>query len=218
MRKILLSLLLAVGCFAELQVVQTKDFKIDPQLFFGVGMGVGVNSTRSIFQSIEAKQTYPAWLISGKVGAYQHLTSTISLRYYYNLDLNYNFGLKGLSPHAGGFYVFSQSHTLNTDVMVNLYNQDKFALDFIGGAGMGIFRGAFGLREDTVYEKLNAFLNFDFRFNIGFRVMFDQQYGLELLAKIPVSSETKISTPLRSAETTFIRPYYFTLDFVMERF
>lgn len=218
MRKILLCFILAVGCFAELQVVETKDSKTDPQLFFGVGMGVGANLIRSIFQSTEAKQTYPALLVSGKVGAYQYFTSMISLRYYYNLDLNYNFGLKSLIPDGVITYVFSQSHTFNTDVMVNLYNQDKFALDFIGGVGIGVLRGTFGFRDDTVYQETNQFINFDFRFNMGFRVMFDQQYGLELMAKIPISSETKVGIPIRSTETTYIRPYYFTLDFVMQRF
>lgn len=60
MRKILLYLMLVVACFAELQVVEMKDLKTDPQLFFGVGRGVGVNSARSIFQSVEAKQAYSA--------------------------------------------------------------------------------------------------------------------------------------------------------------
>lgn len=217
MRKVLLCCMLAVGCFAELQVVDAKESKNDPQLFFGVGMGAGINSIRSVSDLIDRKQIFPAFIVSGKVGAYQNFTPTIGLRYYYNLDLNYNFGHRG-SLEVSGFYVFSQAHTINTDVIVNFYNREKIALDFIGGIGMGVFRGIFGFRDDTVYRELNAFLNFDFRFNVGFRVMFDQKYGLELVAKIPVSSETKIGNQITSRETAFVRPYYFTLDFVMERF
>ncbi|WP_027327069.1 outer membrane beta-barrel protein [Helicobacter pametensis] len=221
----LLCVLLAVGCFAQLQVVENKP-ESRSGLFFGAGLGAGANAMKFVGSKhpinnalYSEDKSYASFVVSAKVGGYHYFTNMIGLRYYYNLDVNFNPGESegNASSPIEAFYVLSGSHTLNTDAVVNVFASKNIEFAVIGGVGMGVVAGEYGSRYKTVYgPSSNDYVDFEFRFNLGARVMFDQKYGLEFMAKLPVTPATQVSG--NALDYSKSSPYYFTLDFVMERF
>lgn len=220
MRKLFLICAVVMGCFAQLQVIENKP-ETKSGFFFGAGLGVGANAMK--FAGIQNNlsysedQSYASFVVSAKVGGYYYFTKMIGLRYYYNLDVNFNPGeSEGRAP-IEGFYILSGSHTLNADAVVNVFASKNIEFAVVGGVGMGLVAGEYGGRYKTVYGPAeNNFVDFEFRFNVGARVMFDQKYGLELMAKLPVTPMTQVAGDGINYRKS--SPYYFTLDFVMERF
>ena len=226
MKKIfLLCIFLSTACFAQLQIVEEK-----PQarlgFFFGVGLGAGANMMKFVGNGLPYSQerAYASLLISAKLGGFYYFTKIVGLRYYYNLDLNFNPGeaeFQAGSP-IHPFYILSGSHTLNADAIVNVFASKDFKVDVLAGMGLGLIAGKYGPRYKTVYDYAlspyrNNFVDFEFRFNVGTRVMFSEKYGIELMAKLPVTPATQVyGNDANNYQKS--SPYYFSLDFVMERF
>lgn len=226
MKKLVLCALLAIGCFAELKVVENKP-ESRSGWFFGAGLGVGANAMKFVGDQhpvsglpYNEDKSYASFVVSAKVGGYHYFTQMIGLRYYYNLDLNFNPGEAEGSTTSpiDAFYTLSGSHTLNADAIVNVFASKNIEFAVIGGIGMGLLAGEYGSRYKTVYgPATNDYVDFEFRFNVGARVMFDKKYGIEFMAKLPVTPATQV-TGLDAINYRKSSPYYFTLDFVMERF
>ncbi len=230
MKKIILACLAVMSlCFAELRV-DTQEKKVDIGFFIGGGIGVGANAMN--FLSIPDTVTgalydknisYASFVASIKAGIYHYFTPMIGLRGYYNLDLNVlpmdEFSVNGQSMTH---YIFSASHTITADVIVNVFTLGNIDVAVIGGIVMGAVAGEFLAKNDTLFYLFNevkSFLDFDFRFNLGARAMFDKKYGVEFMMKLPVVGTTawKNATAQSIASAKY-SPYYFTIDFVMERF
>lgn len=228
MRKLVVLLFLSVGlCFAELSV-DTQEKKFDIGFFVGGGIGIGANAVQynnipnSSGGFYEKNQSFASFVASVKVGAYHYFTPTLGLRAYYNLDLNilplddYTDPLRGtLTP-----YILSTSHTINADVIYNVFSQNNIDVAVIGGMGLGALAGESMAKSGSVYYKASSigdgFLDFEFRFNIGARAMFSKKYGVEFMAKLPVTPSTMV---VKSGDSNVkYSPYYFTIDFVMEKF
>lgn len=226
MRKLVVLLFLSVGlCFAELSV-DTQEKKVDIGFFVGGGIGVGANAVQ--YNNVpnpsggfyEKNQSFASFVASVKVGAYHYFTPTLGLRAYYNLDLNvlpldeYTLNSESFTP-----YIFSASHTINADVIYNVFSQNNIDVAVIGGMGLGALSGEMKIKNDTVFynaDLTSGFLDFEFRFNIGARAMFSKKYGVEFMAKLPVTPATRVNGS--SASNIKYSPYYFTIDFVMEKF
>lgn len=223
MKKIAFLCVFVASCFAQLQVVENRP-ESRSGWFFGAGLGVGANAMK--FAGISEQgvaysedRSYASLVVSAKVGGYHYFTQMIGLRYYYNLDLNFNPGEAegSASSPISAFYTLSGSHTLNTDAIVNVFASKNIEFAVIGGIGMGLLAGEYGSRYKSVYgPKTNNFVDFDFRFNVGARAMFDRKYGIELMAKLPVVPATQVTG--NHVNYKKASPYYFTLDFVMEQF
>lgn len=228
MKKLFLfCVVLLVSCFAQLEVITSKS-EGKSGFFFGAGIGVAANMMRFVGQShpvtgsfYDEKKTYAALVLSAKVGGYYAFTNLIALRYYYNLDFNLNPTGGESEPNSPieTFYFLSGSHTLNTDAIVSVFASKDFKVDVLAGMGMGLLAGEYGPRYKTVYKPADRsnFIDFEFRFNLGTRVMFAQKYGIELMMKLPVTPAVYVYGSDASRYGKFA-PYYFTLDFVMERF
>lgn len=167
--------------------------------------------------------SYASFVASIKAGIYHYFTPMIGLRGYYNLDLNVlpmdEFSVNGQSITP---YIFSASHTINADVIVNVFTHGNIDVAVIGGIGMGAVAGEFLAKNDTLFYSFNevkSFLDFEFRFNLGARAMFDKKYGVEFMMKLPVVGTTAWkNATVQSIASAKYSPYYFTIDFVMERF
>lgn len=226
MRKLAVLLFLSVGlCFAELSV-DTQEKKFDVGFFVGGGIGIGANAMQynnvpnSSGGFYEKNQSFASFVASVKVGAYHYFTPTLGLRAYYNLDLNV-LPLDEYTLNSESFtsYIFSASHTINADVIYNVFSQNNIDIAVIGGMGLGALNGEMKIKNDTVFynaDNTSGFLDFEFRFNIGARAMFSKKYGVEFMAKLPVTPATRVNGS--SASNIKYSPYYFTIDFVMEKF
>lgn len=226
MKKIfLICLAMASLCFAELRV-DTQEKKVDIGFFVGGGLGVGANAmTYNLVQNssggfYDQNQSFASFVASVKIGAYHYFTPMVGLRAYYNLDLNI-LPLDEYTDTRGTFqpYVFSASHTVNADVIVNVFTHNNIDVAVIGGIGMGALSGEMKAKNETILYNASinsSFLDFEFRFNLGARAMFNKKYGVEFMAKLPVTPSTMIVK--EGTSNMKYSPYYFTIDFVMERF
>lgn len=228
MKKITVGFLILVSlCFAELRV-DTQEKKLDIGFFVGGGIGVGANAMNfsgfnpqntTTLPIPSSSESFASFVASFKVGAYHYFTPMIGLRTYYNLDLNVapmGEYTEGSSP-AHSAYIFSTSHTFNTDAIVNVFSKNNMDIAVIGGIGLGALAGELNSKYETIYTNVSKFLDFEFRFNFGTRVMFNKKYGVEFMVKLPVTT-TMVWTDTNNARNIKYSPYYFTLDFVMERF
>lgn len=234
MKKIFLLYVAMISfCFAELRV-DTQEKKIDINFFIGAGVGVGANGMKFsgfspqvplITPIPSSSETFASFVASLKAGVDYFFTPTLGLRGYYNLDWNVLPTGRdindGVNP-AREAYIFSTSHTINADVIANVFSQNNMDIALIGGIGLGALVGELYGKYKTLYQNIDGidrFLDFEFRFNFGARVLFDKKYGLELMAKIPVTS-TMVWTniPANEAQKVKYSPYSFTLDFVMQIF
>lgn len=222
----LLSVLASLA-FAELRV-DTQEKKIDIGFFIGGGIGVGANALSFSGFNAQNTATTPlpsskdstaSFVASLKAGAYYFFTPMIGMRGYYNLDLN--LAPLGEFVEAGEpareAYIFSTSHTLNVDAIVNVFSQNNMDIAVIGGIGLGALAGELNGKYETLYGSISKFLDFEFRFNLGAKVLFDKKYGVEFMAKLPVTN-TMIWADSSVSKNIKYSPYYFTIDFVMERF
>lgn len=226
--KRILAILCAVASlsFADLRV-DTQEKKVDIGFFIGGGLGVGANAmTYSAIPNPNSPnnsfytedQSVASFVASLKAGAYYFFTPMFGIRGYYNLDLN--FAPLGEYPEGNvtaDAYVFSTSHTANIDAIINVFSQKNMDFAVIGGIGLGALVGELNSKYETLYGSQSKFLDFEFRFNIGAKVLFDKKYGIEIMAKLPVTN-TKIWANPSSNQGIKYSPYYFTVDFVMERF
>lgn len=222
--KRILAILCAVASlsFADLRV-DTQEKKVDIGFFIGGGLGVGANAmTYHMVPNPNGglyaeDQSFASFVASVKLGAYHYFTPMIGLRAYYNLDMNI-VPMNEYSNSSGKYsdYIFSTSHTLNADAIINVFAYNNIDVAVITGLGLGALVGEYNLKNETVYTTESKFLDFEFRLNIGARAMFNKKYGVEFMAKIPVTPATRIN----GDNTSNIKysPYYFTVDFVMERF
>lgn len=227
MRKLAVLLFLSVGlCFAELSV-DTQEKKFDIGFFVGGGIGIGANAVQynnvpnSSGGFYEKNQSFASFVASVKVGAYHYFTPALGLRAYYNLDLNILPLDDHTKPSIGTLtpYILSASHTINADVIYNVFSQNNIDVAVIGGMGIGALSGEIKAKSDSVFynvDNTSGFLDFEFRFNIGARAMFSKKYGVEFMAKLPVTPATRVNGS--SASNIKYSPYYFTIDFVMEKF
>lgn len=213
-------------CFAELRV-DTQEKKVDIGFFIGGGLGVGANAMtysaiinpNSPNNSFYAEdQSVASFVASLKAGAYYFFTPMFGIRGYYNLDLNFApLGETIYKNTTIDAYVFSTSHTANIDAIINVFSQKNMDFAVIGGIGLGALVGELNGKYETLYGNASKFLDFEFRFNIGAKVLFDKKYGIEIMAKLPVTN-TKIWADAPSNQAIKYSPYYFTVDFVMEKF
>lgn len=214
-------------CFAQLRV-DTQEKNVDIGFFVGGGIGVGANAMKfsgftpqnhKITPIPSANESFASFVASLKAGVYHFFTPMIGLRGYYNLDLNVvpmGEYVEGTNP-AREAYIFSTSHTINADAIVNVFSQNNMDIAVIGGMGLGALVGELNSKYETIYRNEGKFLDFEFRFNFGAKVLFDKKYGVEFMAKIPVTS-TMAWADKTISKTIKYSPYYFTIDFVMERF
>lgn len=213
--------------FAELKV-DIQEKKIDVGFFIGGGLGVGANAmsfsgfnaqTTSITPIPSSKESFASFVASLKAGVYHFFTPMIGIRGYYNLDLN----LAPLGEYVEGSdpareaYVFSTSHTANIDAVINVFSQNNMDIAVIGGMGLGALVGELNSKYETLYGSQSKFLDFEFRFNIGAKALFNKKYGVEFMMKLPVTN-TMIWADSANTKNIKYSPYYFTIDFVMERF
>ena len=226
MKRLVLMILSMGLCFAELSV-DTQEKKFDVGFFVGGGIGIGANAmqynnvSNSSGGLYEQNQSFASFVASVKVGAYHYFTPTLGLRAYYNLDLNV-LPLDEYGTAEGTFtpYVLSTSHTINADVIYNVFSHNNIDVAVIGGMGLGALAGESMAKSGSVYYKNSSigdgFLDFEFRLNIGARAMLSKKYGVEFMAKIPVTPATMIIKD--GNKNIKYSPYYFTIDFVMEKF
>ena len=116
-------------------------------------------------------------------------------------------------------YVLSTSHTINADVIYNVFSHNNIDVAVIGGMGLGALAGEIKAKNESVFynvDNTSGFLDFEFRLNIGARAMLSKKYGVEFMAKIPVTPATRING--NNTSNIKYSPYYFTIDFVMEKF
>lgn len=226
--KRILAILCAVASlsFADLRV-DTQEKKVDIGFFIGGGLGVGANAMTysgfntqnvSVLPVPPSEEGVASFVASLKAGAYYFFTPMFGIRGYYNLDLNF----APLGEYTDGTttsdaYVFSTSHTANIDAIINVFSQKNMDFAVIGGIGLGALVGELNSKYETLYGSQSKFLDFEFRFNIGAKVLFDKKYGIEIVAKLPVTN-TKIWAETSKNQSIKYSPYYFTVDFVMERF
>lgn len=213
--------------FAELRV-DTQEKKIDIGFFIGGGLGVGANAINfSGFTSQNtsttpipsSKEVIASFVASLKAGAYYFFTPMIGIRGYYNLDLNLaplGEYIEGKDP-AREAYIFSTSHTANIDAIFNVFSQNNMDFAVIGGIGLGALVGELNSKYETLYGNASKFLDFEFRFNIGAKALFYKKYGVEFMMKLPVTN-TMVWADSANTKNIKYSPYYFTVDFVMERF
>lgn len=212
-------------CFAELRV-DTQERKVDIGFFVGGGIGIGANAMEFLsipdFATTNKNQSFASFVASLKAGLYYYFTPMIGLRGYYNLDLNVlPMDEYVVSGEKNTPYIFSASHTINADVMVNVFTHNNIDVAVIGGVGLGALTGEFVRKNDTLfysYGEAKNFLDFEFRFNLGARAMFHKKYGVEFMMKLPVVGTTAWKGGGQPNATVNYSPYYFTIDFVMERF
>lgn len=227
MKKIILACLAVMSlCFAELRV-DTQEKKVDIGFFIGGGIGVGANAMTysgfnaqnvSVLPLPPSEEGVASFVASLKAGAYYFFTPMFGIRGYYNLDLNFApLGEYTDSVTTSDAYVFSTSHTANIDAIINVFSQKNMDFAVIGGIGLGALVGELNSKYETIYKNESQFLDFEFRFNIGAKVLFDKKYGIEIMAKLPVTN-TKIWAKTSENQNIKYSPYYFTIDFVMERF
>ena len=228
MKKIILACLAVMSlCFAELRV-DTQEKKVDIGFFIGGGIGVGANAMNfsgfttqntSTTPFPTTNQSFASFVASLKAGVYHFFISFIGLRGYYNLDLNVLPMGEYIENNQPAYesYIFSSSHTINADVIINVFSQNNMDVAVIGGMGLGALVGELNSKYETLYGNVSKFLDFEFRFNLGAKVLFNKKYGVEFMAKVPVIS-TMIWADTQVNRTIKYSPYYFTIDFVMERF
>lgn len=227
MQKIILYFALALFCFSA----PKEETLLQPEQagwFLGAGLGIGLEKLQIENASFQKNtNTYASLLTSAKIGRYQNFTQLIGLRYYYNLDLSFNFADPHYSPLAedSGYFLITQTHTLNADVIFNLYSQGKHRFSLISGMGLGVAIQNYDQRFETRHGFSDLEARFTFglqgRINLGMQWMFEQKYGLELMAKIPFTPGLTLENqkdsngkPLFGKITT--HPYDFTLNFIME--
>lgn len=203
--------------------------------FLGAGVGMGINALK--FQSPkdgEWKQTSLSNVFSGKLGGYYRFSNRVALRYYYALDLNVTLGEtknKLFDTQPNGFLIFSQSYTINADSVVNLYSNSRLKLELITGMGAGTYIGEYNIAyKNSIFGGASSqqpfgasFESFEFRLNLGLRLMFDEKYGIELMAKLPVTPVNKnaiiqADNPGSPDKGRYFssHPNYLTFDLVME--
>lgn len=248
MKKITLYCILIIACFGApnpkiLQTQTIQDQSQDNQMgfFFGVGFGAGVQTWK--IRYIGQKTGSNLFLLydtSAKIGAYHNLSDNIGLRYYYSLDLSYMQGdvannvfndqgsNKQIKPV--GFFIISQTHMFNTDLIFNAYSKENKRLDLIVGVGVGAFVPEYHTREGarrSINENYASSYTVDLqaRINAGAKMVFDKRYGLELMAKIPIVSPATLGTSYWSAGGATIKPeaseielanYAINLSFIIE--
>lgn len=227
MQKIILYFALVLFCFSAPKE-ETLLQATQAGWFLGAGLGAGFEKFQMEGSNIQqSTKNYGTFLASAKIGRFHYFTQRIGLRYYYNLDFGFNPGDPRTSPLAEdvGFFLITQSHTLNTDMIFNAYSQGKHRLSIIGGLGLGLAIQNYDQRFETRHGFAGLedrfTLGFQGRINLGMQWKFEEKYGLELMAKIPftpamVTDDRTTSGGSTTEHKVTIRPYYFTLDFVME--
>lgn len=235
---IFLCLILTLGCFGdEIKQVQEEQMKKTREdsntgWFFGVGLGGGLNkitdvpdvrkNNAKIFQTLDGG-------VSAKIGGYYYPNSFMGMRYYYSLDLGIDSGhrnsYRGASGIQYGLGFLNQSHLFNYDLMFNTYSREENTIDFILGLGFGasitLYDEAWGENLHIVqYGYPTRFLlDLQARANVGIRWMRNQSYGLELMAKIPLTPAKQFDSTNSNGAWSFVRYNHYltlTLDFVME--
>lgn len=222
---------LSLGCFgAEAETnlrVSQKTIQPDWGWFFGIGLGGGIERFKAITSSKNEimSQNFASLVASAKIGIYQSLNEKIGLRYYYSFDLSFNPGDPNRSAlfsqfyQEQGAYTSFKYHMLNVDALFNAYTLEKMDFGIIAGVGIGVTNGVYAERLNSTYFVIKQGIlltDWDMRLNLGARILFDKKYGIELLAKIPLTS-TVINHNLET-NNDLIRKgsAYFTLDYVMQ--
>lgn len=200
--------------------------------FFGVGLGGGFERLESIWKPNPniTDRIFGIFVMSAKIGGYHSLNPWMNIRYYYNFDLSFNPGDPNDSPRQvlypydlknAGFYMFSQSHTLNTDLLFNLYTHEQQSFGLILGLGIGASIPQFGLRKGNqtwdADDSSGYVIDFQTRINTGFQWKINQRYALELMAKIPITPRTLINPYDKNQKLIKYDPTLnLTFDFVAE--
>lgn len=224
MQKVILYFALALFCLAAPKE-ETLSQSLQSGWFLGAGLGIGLENLKiEGSDAPTSTKNYASFLASAKVGRYHHFTQLFGLQYYYNLDLSFNPADPYSSPFSyyDGFFLITQTHTLNVDALFNVYSKGKHALSIISGLGLGLAVQDYSPRFETRYgfssKSDDRFtVKFQTRINLGVRWMFEQKYGVEFLTKIPISPGM-VMEGKKSLNPTKLttHPFYFTLDFVME--
>lgn len=199
--------------------------------FLGVGLGGGVERLESIWKPNPrvTDRWFGIFVVSAKAGGYHSLNPWINIRYYYNFDLSFNPGDPYYSPRQiasltvkdSGFYMLSQSHTLNADLLLKLYAHNHQSFDLIVGLGLGVslpqFRVRKGSQTWSLDELAGYVIDFQTRINTGFQWKINQKYALELIAKVPITPRTIIKPSLKDQKLVKYDPSLnLTFDFVMK--
>lgn len=250
MKKIALYCVLIMICFGAPNTAQSpKNQIIENQMqnqlgwFFGVGLGTGVQTWK--IRYIGQKTGSDRFLLTNatfKIGAYQNFSEIIGLRYYYSLDVGYTQGDPASNVFDNqnirqpgiirpvGFFIFSQTHMFNIDLIVNAYSKENKRLDLIMGAGIGSFVPEYHTREGARRSEYSNYassyaVDLQAHINVGAKMIFNQKYGFELMAKVPVISPTALGTSYLSVGGATISPkaseielanYTINLSFIIE--
>lgn len=250
MKKIALYCILMMVCFGAPDTTtqspqnQMAKSQIQNQMgwFFGVGLGTGIQTWK--IRYIGQKTGNDRFFLTNatfKIGAYQNFSEIIGLRYYYSLDVGYTqgdsasnvFNNQTTQQHgirSVGFFIFSQTHMFNIDLIINAYSNENKRLDLIMGAGIGSFVPEYHTREGTRRSEYGNYassyaVDLQAHINVGAKMIFDQKYGFELMAKVPVVSPTALGTSYWSAGGATIKPkaseielanYTINLSFILE--
>lgn len=229
MQKFILYFSLALLCLATPKE-ETLSQPLQSGWFLGAGLGIGLESLRTeeFFSKTAILQksvkNYTSLLASAKIGRYHRFTQLIGLQYYYDFDLSFNPADPHSSPFSDydGFFLITQTHTLNIDAIFNAYSKGKHTLSIISGLGLGLAIQDYSPRLETRYgfasKSDDRFtVKFQTRINLGVRWMLEQKYGVEFLTKIPISPGIVMEGEKSSNPTKLTtHPFYFTLGFVME--
>lgn len=228
-KTIFLCCALSLGCFGAEENLQVSQKTIKPQSgwFFGIGLGAGVEKLKAITNSKNEimSKNFASLVTSAKIGFYNSFTQKIGLRYYYSFDLSFNPGDPNPSPlfsqfyQRQGAYTIFKYHMLNVDALFDVYASEKMDFGIIAGMGAGITNGIYTKRFHSTYflsKNGTLFTDWDMRINLGARVLFDKKYGIELLAKIPLTSTVINLNVDTHYELTRKGSAYFTLDYVMQ--
>lgn len=240
---IFLYCILAIGCFGVQTEEKTEEI-LSPTAdetsrsgwFFGAGSGMGLEPLKVVWfnQDKVDNRAFSTFLLQAKVGGYHYFNRWIGMRYYYNFDFSFNPGEKEYSTffapvinyvEEGGYTIF-QTHTLNFDLILNAFTNEKLDFGFIVGVGAGLVDGVYSMSFRSTYFPGRGILysNFEARANVGMRFLFQKKYGIEFLSKIPLQSFTLLSqagakhnaNQNRGGRLFYKGSYHFTLDFVME--
>lgn len=245
MKKIALCGILVVACLGAPNILQSQMTQNQKQnqlgWFFGIGFGSGVQTWK--IRYIGQKTGSNLFLLSNasaKVGVYHDLSDTIGLRYYYSLDLGYiqgdaksnvfNDQSQKQYIEKTGFFIVSQTHMFNTDLIINAYSKENRHLDLIMGVGIGAFTPEYHIRSGAKRSEYGTYassyaVDLQAHINAGAKIMFDKQYGFELMAQIPIISPTALGSSRWSSGGANIMPqaseielanYSINLSFLME--
>lgn len=231
MKKLLYILL--ITCLGALKAEEHK-----PQgWFFGLGLGAGVQTwdRERANKGIEEVNHFLG-SISAKIGGY-HSFLPFGLRYYYSLDLG---RVETTSDHFANVPIYndwrvqpvarmlSETHLLNADFLFSPYWTQDFRVDLILGLGMGTIKQSYNLvygGHGAVRDSNRYVVEFHARANLGTKLIFKDRYGIELLAKIPLTPAVKMSSYWKDTATNSenrgvrsikMQDYSLVLGFVME--